>query len=356
VFLLASLNRETRVFLPVAVFLASLRDWRPFGVSALRRVMRRREPYLSFGLVVLSTAIFAGLRLILGSADPVDAPRLRSRAGGVSCAFSPACIRCSCHSYWYIAANRMAVPASPRDTRSSRVGLRLIAIAALLLAAVAVRGTELYTSRYQSLPVLDWIESRPPLTESDRIPSAADHARGLARTMPQLVIADDARPWTPVFGPPAALQRTMGGVRDASRILLVSPGFESARAPVQARLYVVVFDRTLRSSEWVALMGREMDIRDPDSGLSQERVTGPDSEDSVWVVSPRQTGGISTVVGHRGPVAFDLQVTFGPPPAALPPDATAARPEVVDLSARAEAAARQAAADYASWLATQTGG
>jgi hypothetical protein len=114
-----------------------------------------------------------------------------------------------------------------------------------------------------------------------------------------------------------------------------------------------VFDRSLRAQEWSMLMGREMDIRDPDSGLNQVHVSGPDETDGVWVVSPRQTGGIATVVGHRGPVAFDLQVTFGPTPLALPPDATSARPEVVDLSARAEAAARQMASDYAAWLTGQ---
>jgi hypothetical protein len=233
-------------------------------------------------------------------------------------------------------------------------GLRFLTTAALVLCAIAVRGTELYTSRYQSLPALDWIESRTPVTESSTLPPAADLARGLARTTPLLVIGDDVRPWSPVFGPPAAIQRTMGGVRDAARIGLVSPGSVAAdTAPVQARLYTVVFDRTLRAHDWVALMGREMDIRDPDSGLSQARVTGPDETDGVWIVSPRQTGGIATVVGHRGPVAFDLQVTFGPTPPALPPDASVARPEVVDLSARAEAAARQMAADYAAWLAPQ---
>jgi hypothetical protein len=73
VVVLASLNRETGVFLPVAVFLASLRDVQPLGVAAVRRVLRRRDTYLAFGLVLLSTAIFAGLRLVRGSAEPVDA-------------------------------------------------------------------------------------------------------------------------------------------------------------------------------------------------------------------------------------------------------------------------------------------
>jgi hypothetical protein len=231
------------------------------------------------------------------------------------------------------------------------VGLLVLATVAIILGAIALRGTELYTSRYQSLPALDWLESRPPVTESKDTPTAADLAHGLARTTPLLVIGDDVRPWTPVFGPPAVVQRSMGGVRDAARITLVSPDAVSAAdAPVSARLYTIVFDRSLRAQEWSMLMGREMDIRDPDSGLSQVHVSGPDETDGVWVVSPRQTGGIATVVGHRGPVAFDLQVTYGPTPPPLPPDATSARPEVVDLSARAEAAARQMAGEYAAWL------
>jgi hypothetical protein len=233
----------------------------------------------------------------------------------------------------------------------------VLATVAIILGAIALRGTEVYTSRYQSLPMLDWLESRPPVTESTNTPTAAELARGLTRTTPLLVIGDDARPWTPVFGPPAVVQRSMGGVRDASRITLVSPDVgTAASAPVSARLYTIVFDRSLRAQEWSMLMGREMDIRDPDSGMPQVHVSGPDETDAVWVVSPRETGGIATVVGHRGPVAFDLQVTFGPTPPSLPADAPSARPEVVDLSARTEAAARQMASDYGAWLTGQLQG
>jgi hypothetical protein len=237
------------------------------------------------------------------------------------------------------------------------VGLLVLGAVAILLGAIALRGTEQYTSRYQSLPVIDWLESRPPLGESADTPSAADLARGLARTSPLLVIGDDVRPWTPVFGPPAVIQRSMGGVRDAARITLVSPGvYAAGGAPVGARLYTVVFDRALRAQEWTMLMAREMDIRDPDNAQTQEQVSGPDDADGVWVVAPRETGGIATVIGHRGPVAFDLQVTFGPTPAAPPPDAVSAQPEAMDLSARAEVEARQMAADYAEWLTGQLSG
>jgi hypothetical protein len=100
-------------------------------------------------------------------------------------------------------------------------------------------------------------------------------------------------------------------------------------------------------------MGREMDIRDPDSGLNQERISGPDEPDTVWIVSPRQTGGIATIVGYRGPVGFDLQVTIGPTPPVYSPDSTVTRVEVTDLSARAESVARQAVAAWTAWVAQQ---
>jgi len=234
-------------------------------------------------------------------------------------------------------------------------GVHVLGVVAILLATVSVRSTEIYTSRYQSLPVLDWIESRPPLAESATIPTAADLVRGLVRAIPLLVISDDAQPWAPIFGPPAVVQRTIGGVRDASRIVLRSPGaVRLDRVPVQARLYAIVFDRTVRAAAWAELTSREMDIRDPDNGLAQMRLTGPDEQDAVWVVAPRQTGGIATVVGHRGPVGFDLQVTFGPTPPILAVDATPTA-ETTDLSARAETAARTAAADWSAWLVQQPG-
>jgi hypothetical protein len=207
------------------------------------------------------------------------------------------------------------------------------------------------------LPVLDWLESREPLTDAAEVPPAADLARGLLRTMPLMLIWDDARPWAPVFGPPAVIQRSMGGVRDASRIVLTSTAASPTdQGAIQVRLYTVVFSRTVRAAEWTDLMGREMDIRDPDSGMDQVRVSGPDERDTVWLVSPVQTGGIATVIGHRGPVGFDLQLTFGPTPGVRPPTSTAdVRPEVQELSARAEVAARSAAGDWADWVSEQIG-
>ncbi|HEV7663255.1 MAG TPA: hypothetical protein VGQ62_06940 [Chloroflexota bacterium] len=225
-------------------------------------------------------------------------------------------------------------------------GIHVLALAAIALAALSVRATESYTTRYQSLPVQDWLESRPPLAESAALPAATDLVRGLARTMPLLTIRDDARPRLPAFGPPAYVQRTMGGVRDAARIELASPGqFAIDAVPVRARLDVIVFNRRGRATAWSELMAREMDIKDPESGAAQARTAGPDERDDVWVIAPRSGGGVATVSGRRGAVGFVLQVTY-----LRTSDAPA---DLVDLSARAETTARQAAADYAGWLTQQ---
>jgi hypothetical protein len=227
-------------------------------------------------------------------------------------------------------------------------GVHLLIATAMVLAALAVEATERYTSRYHSLPVVDWLESRPPLTESADVPSAIDLARGVSRSLPLLVIRNDARTQMPVFGPPSTVQRVVGGVRDAARIDLGSPGtFPSGAVPIAARLDVIVFDRELRADAWTRLMGRAMDIRDPDSGLGQVRVAGPDEQDMVWVAAPGPAqSGIATVVGHRGAVAFELQVSFHPRGAI---DAA----QLVDLNARAEVLARRAASGWSGWLNSQ---
>jgi hypothetical protein len=234
-------------------------------------------------------------------------------------------------------------PVSPLNLR----GIHVLAVTAIVLAAVAVRATEAYATRYQSLPALDWVESRPPLAESADVPAAADLARGLSRALPLLVIRDDARPRLPAFGPPAVVQRTVPGVRDAARIELGSPGaYPPDQVPVGARLDVIVFSRALRAAAWSELMGREMDIRDPENGLQQVRMSGPDEPDGVWVIIPKSGGGVATVVGHRAAVGFVLQVTYVHEAAADP--ATLA-----DVTARAETTARQAAASWTAWAATQ---
>jgi hypothetical protein len=227
-------------------------------------------------------------------------------------------------------------------------GLHILAALAMLLMAATVRSTELYAGRYQTLPMLDWLESRQPLADSDDVPSAIDLARGLSRALPLLVIRNDARPQMPVFGPPSSVQKVVGGVRDAARINFGSPGdYGANQVPVSVRLDVIVFNRDLRAVDWAALFGRAMDIRDPDSGLPQARVSGPDEQDTVWVAGPGpDQGGVATVVGHRGVIGFVLQVSYLH-------DYTMDAAHLVDMSARAEALARQAATEWSTWAATR---
>ena len=228
-------------------------------------------------------------------------------------------------------------------------GVHVLAVTAILLAAVAVRATEAYSTRYQSLPALDWVESRPPLVESATVPPATDLSRGLSRVLPLLVIRDDARPRLPAFGPPAVVQRTVPGVRDAARIELGSPGtYLPEQVPLRARLDVIVFNRTLRAAAWSELMGREMDIRDPENGLQQVRMSGPDEPDGVWVIIPKSGGGVATVAGHRAAVGFVLLVSY-----LHAADADAAT--LADVTARAETTVRQAAAAWTAWLVAQSG-
>jgi len=226
-------------------------------------------------------------------------------------------------------------------------GIHALVLVALLFGALAYRATEYYTTRYQTLPVMDWLESRPPLAESGRLPAAAELAHGLVRTTPLLVIRDDVRPLLPVFGPPAFVQRTVGGVRDAATIQLGTPGsFARDEDPIRARLDVIVFNRAVRAAAWSDLVARELDVRDPRTGAPQVRVGGRDYPDNVWLVAPPGAGGVASISGHRGPVGFFLQMTYQRPGATRAED-------LIDLSARAEAAARRAASDWTAWLEGQ---
>lgn len=227
-------------------------------------------------------------------------------------------------------------------------GFHVLALVAVILGAIAVRATEVYATRYQTLPALDWVESRAPLAEAQRVPAASELARGMQQFGPLLVVRDDARTFLPGFGPPPGLQRTVSGVRDASTIELGSPGeYLEDAVPITARLNVIVFNRVQRASAWSELWGHAMDVRDPQTGVFQVRLAGPDEPDVVWVPLPGTgRGGFATVAGHRGTIGFVLQVTFLPDPAA---DAG----QLADLSARAETLARQMASDWSSWLDRQ---
>ena len=242
----------------------------------------------------------------------------------------------------------IAVPPSPPAVSPGGIrGIHGVLLLAIVLAAIAARASEIYTTRYQTLPFVDWLESRPPLAESANLPAAVELARSVSRALPLLVIRDDARSRLVSFGPPATVQRTMGGVRDAARIVLGTPGeYLPDQVPVTARFDVIVFNRAARAAAWSQLIGRALDVRDPESGAPQERLSGPDEPFGAWVISPETHGGIATVAGHRGAVGFVLQVTLFEPLSVDPAQLT-------DASGRAENLARQAATHWLAWLAQQ---
>src|SRR5262249_53827043 len=130
---------------------------------------------------------------------------------------------------------------------------------------------------------------------------------------------------------------------DAAQIELGPPGdYTPQSVPIRARLNVIVFYRQQRAAAWSELMAREYDMRDPHSGAAQVRLSGPDDADGMWLVAPDSGGGVATVSGSRGPVGFELQITFQRPGATR-----------LDLSARSETAARQIAGDWSDWLQRQ---
>lgn len=234
------------------------------------------------------------------------------------------------------------LPSRPVSTLG--IWWRVVALLAIGLGLLALRACERYTSEYQTLPAIDWLESRAPLAESGDVPAAADLARGAARVFPLLVIRDDARPYVPGLGPPSLSRRTIGGVRDAALIQVGTA--EPSRPALQITLRVAVFFRGERAAAWTSLLDHEFDLRDPGSGTAQLRLTGAEAADRVWVTHPGETsGGEATVVGTRGPVTFELQALAQN---RGPGDPTPA--EALDLSARAERLAREFATDWTTWL------
>jgi hypothetical protein len=219
--------------------------------------------------------------------------------------------------------------------------MRTLVLASIVLGAMALRATERYASQYQSLPMLDWLEAHPPFEEAGGVPSAADLAHGFVLAEPLLVIRDDVRPYVPQLGPPAVGQRTIGGVRDAARVQLRT--LPEAPVPVTLAASVSVFHRAVRASSWASLLSHELDLRDPETGSHQLRVS-----DSVWLTQPGMNAeaGEATMLGVRGPVMYELRAQVAAAGGPTPPD-------YLDLSARAEAIARRVATGWTAWLDQQ---
>ncbi|MGI9146916.1 MAG: hypothetical protein ACR2IK_10255 [Chloroflexota bacterium] len=73
VVVLASLNRETGIFLPLALLLGSIQVRHPLNSASVRGALNRDETRWSLAYVLMSAAIFGELRLLRGSATQVDA-------------------------------------------------------------------------------------------------------------------------------------------------------------------------------------------------------------------------------------------------------------------------------------------
>ena len=111
-------------------------------------------------------------------------------------------------------------------------GRHVLGIVVVVLGLLSVLATERYTARYQTLPVLDWLESRPPLFESSDVPPATELARGLVRAVPMLSIQYDARTVAP-DSRPACLGPAQHQWRARCRCHRAGPAWRCARVHVQ---------------------------------------------------------------------------------------------------------------------------
>jgi hypothetical protein len=223
---------------------------------------------------------------------------------------------------------------------------RLLGLVAVGLGLVALRGCERYSQEYNTLPMLDFIESLPAASEAERIPPAAELALRLGDVAPGLPLRQAPSPFIPQVAPPGRSQRAASGVRDAARVIFGTVPTASDAEGTTLNLGVVVFYNSARANAWSELLRREMDIRDPGSGALQLRTGGPEQADRVWVTHPREVSartGEATVIGTRGPVLFQLQARLRRPGAAT-------QAAQLALGARAELLARQAAADWSATL------
>jgi hypothetical protein len=225
---------------------------------------------------------------------------------------------------------------------------RLLGLVAVGLGLVALRGCERYTQEYNTLPMLDFVESMPAASEAERIPPAADLALRLGEVAPSLPLRQAPTPFIPQVAPPGRSQRAASGVRDAARVAFgtVPTAAASDAEGTTLSLGVVVFYNSVRANAWYELLTREMDIRDPGSGALQLRAGGPEQADRVWITHPREVSartGEATVIGTRGPVLFQLQARL------RRPNATSQEARLA-LGARAEVLARQAAAEWSAAL------
>lgn len=222
------------------------------------------------------------------------------------------------------------------------------ALGVILFAFLSVRACERYTMAYQSFPAVDWIEEQRVWSQAADIPPASTLAEGIAYAYPALGVGGVWESFEVAMPTTGSIIRTMKSYRDAARVAK-TPEISGGETTT-LRLGVIVFHRPYRAEAWADLRSAKLDLaREAAGEVRMFRVSGPEERDTVWIESPRRaTPQLANVlvVGTRGPVGFELQVT----------NRTAfleRRGDILDQPARAELLAREAAAQWTAWLLRQ---
>lgn len=230
----------------------------------------------------------------------------------------------------------------------SAAAWRGVALGIVLFTFLSVRACERYTMAYQSFPAVDWVESQPFWSVAGEIPPAFILAEGLAHAYPDLGVGGVWEDFEVAMPTTGSIIRTMNSYRDSARV--VKSGDVSGGESTTLRLGVIVFHRPYRAEAWADLRAAKLDLAREAAGESKMfRVSGPVERDGVWIEAVRKNSPHVAnvyVVGVRGPVGFELQVT----------NRTAfleRRGDVLDQPARAELLARDVTDQWTTWLLRQ---
>lgn len=253
-----------------------------------------------------------------------------------------------------------AMASAPADASAQAAGWwRALAAGALVLAVLFGRACERYVPRYQTLPVLDWLQASPLLDQAAAIPPAQDLANGMISVEPRIpYFWDEYTEFSTTFlSGTSVVVRAMGGLRDAGVLRKENPAPTGRPVPITApdqtslHLYVLVFHSADLASAWVDLRSLELDNGQPGYLYGSYRITGPDQPNRLWITrtAPGPTepqAGHALLVSRRGPVAFEVRIVETRPSSRDPRD-------ISDLNARAADLARSAAKQWSDWLVTQ---
>lgn len=226
-------------------------------------------------------------------------------------------------------------------------------LALSVLLAVYARAAERYTPVYQTPPILDWVEARPPLVESAAVPPARALVEAAGRLLPGWRSDGFISSPRPAFEVPSNIVRVASGLRDSGSVRLSSPvPAAGAAAPGdvrdEVRLTVYVFNRGLRATAWADLRAIQLDLRRAAEGPRQLRGAPTDARARVWLSLPPEVGaaaGEARVVGTTGPIGYEVAARSTPD--------NRGSPDGLGLTVRAEAVARGVAERWLVWLRDQ---